>query len=113
MQFGKTVRGILALILCVGGTAMMACASETLVESGESDENVGEAEQEYIGQPCNVRNGPNGGCSGLIPGTCCVTNPGTGAGVCRDLNNDDSNCGECGNECSGMNDYCYQGDCVI
>jgi hypothetical protein len=93
---------------------LLAVFSGCFAQAEPTPEDVGEARSAYIGQFCNIpRLGANGGCSGLAPGTCCVTNsPSMGDGHCRDLNSDVTNCGFCGNICAG-GEICVSGVCTV
>ena len=114
-----TLRSILASVALCSFSALgfIACAAPVDSEGAESEgaqvsvdgekEKTAEA-QEALGQACGYFN--NWACG--RGETCC----GGFYGICTDLQNDESNCGQCGHVCQphswGGPAWCYNGQCI-
>lgn len=89
----KLLAGVAVLTWAGVLTACLA-ADESETTENEDGEEVGQAQQEVgEGGQC----GPSyGTCSPSPPLACCG---GVFVGRCRNLQNDEANCGQCGNNC--------------
>lgn len=107
MTRSRIVPGLFALALWGVASSMAACIAEAPTPVAGESESVGQAEQAVgVGGLCSSTSQCD---SGL---TCCWTSQPFPHGNCRDLNNDDNNCGACGNSC-GMFGHCSEGVCCL
>jgi len=106
----KFIGFVAAFAWVVGVAACVAGPGNESDPSDADDEETGSAEEALggVGDSCYIWRQPPDNCISTLA---CCGNALTG-GHCRNLLNDESNCGTCGNVCGGPNPTCFNGHCV-